>query len=865
MSNINKYITEEIAGRIRNEISDAKGREVFFVGHTNDKSIVVDLDVLARGNDISVAAITQLANYGDVLIHNHPSETSLEPSDADIGISSVAACSGIASFIINNEVSEIYVLVEPMKPPKLKPLPEKKLLDILSKDGKISKLLIKYEERAPQIDMLKESIDAFNHNKISIIEAGTGTGKTLAYLIPAVSWALKNGERVVISTHTINLQEQILQKDIPIIKSIFEDEEIKATLVKGRRNYVCLRKSHNAEDTPELFSDEESEELQQLLDWAFITKTGDLSDINQKPSWRVWEKIHSSAETCFRARCPHFRECFVLKARRNAASANVLVTNHALLFSDIAIRAESDSMSESTILPKYNRIIFDEAHNIEEVATAHFGSNVSKSYYLRTLNLLHRRNRGQETGSLNAFVAQLLKNKKKLGDDKLVDELIVQIQSVANTDITTLRFAVNDSFEWLATNLLEKNKDERGAVQYRITPERRKSDFWEEIIGKLDGLKKKTRKFVSALSKIVKEIDSLPIEDEKVMGALLDVKSNIEKLKSFADTIDFVCNDENENFVNWLEAKVSNTYTFVSVNRAPLTIVDSMITEVYEKFPTIIMTSATLSSRKKFDFFNARTGIKKYKAMLKNTNEEIKRARPVTEIILSTPFDYKKQAIVGIPTDVNISFYQNNNDCSEDHDLKDAIMSLLEVSKGSAFVLFTSYGLLKKTAKELQDKIEDAGMNLLVQGQGNRSDILKRFRSESNSVLFGTDSFWAGVDVTGDALTSVIITKLPFRVPTEPIIEARSESIDTHGGNSFMEYTIPMAVLKFRQGFGRLIRCKSDYGMVAILDRRVIDKYYGKWFLQSLPESVQLTGNLVELAAAAREFFTEHQSIQNGL
>jgi len=861
MSNISNYITDDAAEKIRGAISDAKGREIFCVGRVDEKCVVTDIEVVARGNEASVAAVTQLANYGDVIIHNHPgdfkSKDILEPSDADVKISSAAACSGIASFIVDNEVTEIYVLVEPMKPPELKPISKKKLLDLISKEGKISNILPLYEERAAQLEMLKEAIEAFNHNKLSTIEAGTGTGKTLAYLIPAAEWALKNNERVVVSTHTINLQEQILHKDIPVVKSILE-EELNAVLVKGRRNYVCLRKSHTIEDEPELFADEDSEELQQLLDWAFSTKTGDLSDISPQPSWRVWEKIHSSGETCFRARCPYFKECFVLKARRNAASANILVTNHSLLFSDIAIRAETGSMSDSTILPKYNRVVFDEAHNIEEVATDHFGSSVSKGYYLRTLNLIHRRARGKETGSLNALVSQLLRNQKKIGEEKLVDSLIEKMQALAQNDLANLRFSVNDSFEWLATNLLEINKDERGTVQYRITPERRKTELWPQITEKLDSLKKNTRKFVTALSKIVKHIDGLPLESEKLIGALLDVKSNVEKLKSFADTIDAVCTDESEEFVSWLEAKVSNTYTFVSVNRAPLTIIDSMISEVYEKFPTIIMTSATLTSRNKFDFFHTRTGIKKYKSMLKNTSEETKRARPVNEVILPTPFDYKKQAIVAIPTDVDISFYQRNNEPSFGHNLKDAIMSLLRVSKGSAFVLFTSYGLLRKTARELEEEIEEAGMNLLVQGAGYRSELLNRFRSESNSVLFGTDSFWAGVDVIGNALQSVIITKLPFRVPTEPVIEARAEFIKSHGRNAFMEYTIPMAVLKFRQGFGRLIRSKSDFGMVAILDRRVIDKYYGKWFLQSLPECVQLTGTLEELTDASEVFFKKH-------
>ncbi len=856
MPDINKYITNNSISELRSAIDDAEGREVLCIGRISG-GLVTKIDVVARGSDSSVAAVIHLANYGDVFIHNHPG-SKIDPSDADVEVSSIAARSGVASYIIDNEVSRIYVLVEAMQPPKLSPISNEKMQKLFDADGPLSKILENYEERDEQRIMMAEVISAFNFNKISVVEAGTGTGKTLAYLLPSVAWALKNEERVVISTHTINLQEQILHKDLPIVNKLLP-KDFKAVLVKGRNNYICLRKCNMIEEEAELFEDDESIELQQLIDWAFVTKTGDHSDLNFVPKRNVWEKVHATGETCIRARCPFFKDCFVTKARRAAAYAQILVTNHALLFSDIAIRAETGAYSDATILPNYSRIIFDEAHNIEEVATKHFGNMVSRSMCLRTLNLLYRKNNKSNTGAIVLLSARLMKCKNKCGKEKTIEMLLAELLEFANSKVPALRFSISDSFKIIAEKLIDEFPGEKRNIQFRLTDERREGELWKSINSLLLSLTSDMRKFIVKLSRIARDINKLPIEDDKVDGELKIVKSQIEKLGLFIEVIEAVCKEQNGDFVNWLEARINDTFIISSVNRAPLDISESMIKSVYEKFSSIIMTSATLTSRQKFNFWESRIGLDKFKEAQKNLPDE-KNKKGVQELILKTPFDFKSQAALVIPKDVDTSFYARGNESNVNgHSLKEAVMSLLKITDGSAFVLFTSYGLLRKTAYEMKNQISSKGMNLLVQGEDSRDVILRRFRAEPNSVLFGTDSFWAGVDVAGEALKSVIITKLPFRVPTEPIIEARTEYIDQNGGNAFIDFSLPLAVIKFRQGFGRLIRSKSDYGMVAILDRRVIEKFYGRWFIQSLPECKQFIGPLDGIIPPAKDFLKEFE------
>lgn len=854
MASVNDYISEAAAAALRNAIADAGGREVFFIGHTDADGIVTSVDVLARGNAMSVAALVHQARYGDVAIHNHPSGP-LEPSEADISVSSLAALSGIASFIVNNDVTDIYVVVEPMKPPVLQPLDIEVLMKLLSADGPLARALKQYEARQAQLDMLREVATAFNHDAIAVIEAGTGTGKTLAYLVPAIAWSLQNNERVVVATHTINLQEQILRKDLPLLRHAF-DKEFKAVLVKGRNNYVCLRRVHAVEDEPELFHDDDSAELRAVIDWALVSKTGDMAELNFFPRARVWERVNSTPDTCTNVRCPFFRECFVFKARREAATAHVLVTNHSLLCADLAVRAEHGALTESSVLPKYQRVIFDEAHNLEEVATEHFGSSIARRAYLRVISQLHRRGRAGESGSLPLLTTHLLRCANKIGDDEKANALIERIEHLAAVQLAALQFAVNDCFEGLAKLLTSAHADEEGTIQYRITPERRAGELWQRAQEHLTALLQATRAFVTEAGALLKDLSDLPLEDDKLLGALTEVAAHVEQLKYFADVAHAICTDASEEFVTWLEARVDDTYLHVSAHRAPLDISDAMVANVYEQFPTVILTSATLTSRNSFDFFEKRLGLATYKQRLAGAAGAKGRARLVRTLALPTPFDFKRQAIVAIPTDVETGF--GKTAVAGTHTLREAIMRLLRITHGSAFVLFTSYGLLRKLARELREELEAAGMPLFVQGTEHRDELLRRFRATAHAVLFGTDSFWAGVDVAGDALRSVIITKLPFRVPTEPIIEARTEYIDQHDGNSFLEYTVPLAVIKFRQGFGRLIRTKTDHGMVAILDSRVLSKYYGKWFLESLPECARAAGALDEIIPHLEAFFAGH-------
>jgi len=859
MAPVQTYITDDAAKIIRNAIAEASGREVLCLGHTNAERIVDAVEVLARGNADAVVAMTQLAKYGDVAIHNHPTGA-LEPSEADMHIAAQAALEGVATFIVNNDVSALYAVVEPMQPPHVHPLDAEALLALLGQDGAMARALKRYEERPAQRDMLREVITAFNHDKISIIEAGTGTGKTVAYLIPAIAWAVQNNERVVISTHTINLQEQIMHQDLPLVRKIMP-HEFKAVLIKGRRNYVCLRKVHMIEDEPELFEDDDSTELHQLIEWAFVTKTGDMADLGTFPKSRVWEKLHSSGETCFKAHCPFFKDCFVARARREAATAQVLVTNHALLFVDVALRGRGGALADASILPKYTRIIFDEAHNIEEVATDQFGADASRRGYLRTMNLLHRRGRARETGSLAVLRAHLLRIGATLRDATETDALRDALELLVSTHLPALNFAVTDCFEALARELAAATKNEEGTVQYRVTPERRAADLWTRCVEQMQTLMQATRAFVSAAGAVTRPAAKLPVEDDKLTGSLLEVNSHVEHLALCAETLQAVCGEDNPEFVTWLESRIDNTYLHVSVNRAPLNIAESMIANVYEKFSTIVMTSATLTSRKRFAFLENRIGLSTYKERLAGNATTAGKARPISELLLPTPFNYRAQTIIAIPTDLDPAHIKANHaDAGHGHALGDAIVRLLRITHGSAFVLFTSYGLLRKLAKELREELEAAGMPLFVQGTEHRDELLKQFRATAHAVLFGTDSFWAGVDVVGDALQSVIITKLPFRVPTEPIVEARTEYIDQHGGNAFVDYTVPLAVIKFRQGFGRLIRSKSDYGMVAILDRRVLDMRYGRWFLESLPECTHVDGPLEKVEAEVGAFFTRHRA-----
>ncbi len=838
MSKLKKYFSDEAINSTRNFIQEAEGNEVFLVGHVNSERLVASVEVFARGNETSAPALMQVARQGDVVIHNHPGGT-LSPSQADTQIASNLGNDGIGFYIVNNAVSAVYVAVEPFAEKKTAYLDADSLSRLIDENGPISKKLEKYEYRAQQIEMMALLCQGINENRIAIIEAGTGIGKTLAYLIPAITYAVNNKERVVVSTNTINLQEQLIHKDLPFLQSILK-QKFNAVLVKGRSNYACKRKIAEALQDLNLFSEEEDKlELADLLEWSKTTKDGSKSDLNIEPRYTTWEKIQSESDTSLKTKCQFYNECFFYRARRKAASADILVSNHHLLFSDLAVRAVYGA-SENAVLPTYDRIIFDEAHNIEEVATNYFGVSITYLGILRILNKLYRRKDGQEKGLLPFLRNKLTRYAGSIPLDKsLKIQTFIQEEALAGVD--DLNFYLTEAMEKIFYMLQRKNATEFGEIKYRLTSAILRENQWQDtIIGLIKKLLQEMRRFTSKLKAFLREVEKIQHKLGPTVNSLtIDLLAQSERLDAAANTIDFVLIKSDDENVRWIEVKEG--YRGIKIVRlcsSPLEIATILNEAVYKKFKNIIMTSATLTVAGKFEYLKNRLGLN-----LLDKQQMLQAALPA-------PFDFKKQVLVAIPADI-----PDPREKRFVEELPDLILQSIRISQGRAFVLFTSYGLLNLMFNRLKTDIESMGFNVYKQGQENRHRLLERFKKDITSVLFATESFWEGVDVQGESLESVIITKLPFKVPSEPIIEARIEAIERMGGNAFMEYTVPQAAIKFRQGFGRLIRRKSDRGSVLILDKRVIQKQYGRTFLNSLPECRVVSALAAEVFQELRDFY----------
>ena len=839
MSKIDTYLSSEVIEYIHQAISEAGGNEVFFVGYTEEDLIVHKADVIARGNESAVPAILDIAREADVVIHNHPSGL-LKPSTADLSIASGLDKFSVAFYIVNNNVSDIYVVVEPFKKKKVHPVDTGRLKQILEPGGPVSKTLSGYEERSQQLKMIDTVSLAFNQKKIAVIEAGTGTGKTMAYLLPAIHWAVQNKDRVVVSTNTINLQEQLIKKDIPLLKKVL-NFQFDAVLVKGRSNYVCMRKVDEVEtDFATLAEEEEIEELKTLINWARHSKDGSKADLTVLPTLSVWEKIASESDTCTRSKCSHFRECFVNKARRNASRAQVLVVNHHLLFADLAIRQQTGSFQDAAILPPYQCIIFDEAHHLENVATNYFGSRITRAGIARILRRLHRQKKGIYKGHIHNLRNRLLKLKNKSADTDLFN-VMDSINTTIVPRIEELTDTTYEIMDYLFEVLQQFNKNEDREIKVRLLPENVEHIFtktgldqhFREYIQSLKSLSVVLAHLIDLTKKTVQE------DPDEWANVMIEIEANAERLSAVADILKDVIFTRDEENIRWIEAKTGyKKINLLHFQVSPLHVKDMMKQAVFDVYNTIVMTSATLTTDNSFAFLAERLGFN-------NINEN-----SLLELQLPAPFDYENQVVMAIPKDM-----PDPRHSSFASELGKAIFKSLTISQGRAFVLFTSYGLLQMIFRELEESLRLVGIKALKQGTLNRHELLTLFKKDKSSVLFATDSFWEGVDVEGDALESVIITKLPFRVPSEPIIEARYEAIEKEGGNAFMDYAVPIAVLKFKQGFGRLIRRKTDRGSVIILDNRVVSKSYGKRFLRSLPACHNVIGSKDQVYTELEKFF----------
>jgi len=821
------YLSPEAAEAIRTEVDRAGGNEVCFVAEVDDTGAVLSPRAVARGHRRAVLAAARDAEPGSIVLHNHPSG-GLEPSDPDLSVAADLYAQGLGLAITDNEARELYVVVEPPSTSELTLLAEDGIESALAPGGAVSRFHPLYEDRPTQRDMARSIARAYNEGGVELAEAGTGTGKSMAYLLPAIRWAKANRERTIVSTNTINLQEQLVGKDLPFLRRAL-DEPFHFALVKGRGNYISIRRARLAmHGAGSLFDEARRAELDAIEAWLDQTGDGSLQDLPFEPSTEVWDEVASDSDVCLRARCPHFERCFYQRARRNAASADILVVNHHLLFSDLAVRRLQGNYTAPAVLPPYRRVVLDETHNLEDAATSHLGVSVSRRGLSRLLKRMDRRGRG---------LLRVLEERAKAGDRDAVRREVLRSAETLRPEVANAAGRAGDLFDLLGD--MVRGTDDgvlRLADGFAGEPAWAQSvqPALEDLLIVLD-----------ALARGLDRIREAVLEDrrwtERLEEQLVELNAVASRTRAASDglRIALTPRDDGVAMVRWLERRASRSgVAWVAAYAAPIDLADTLRESLFEQQDTAVLTSATLATRDGFSFLRTRLGLD--------------RGVRVHEEVYASPFDFARQAMVAVPTD--LPGPRDPGPAFDDATAR-VTAELAEASDGGIFVLFTSYRSLRAVAAELRRSGVDGRWPVFVQGEAPRAQLLGRFAAAGRGILLGVSSFWEGVDVPGEPLRGLILTKLPFKVPTEPLTAARVEAIEGLGGSGFHDYMLPHAVLRLKQGFGRLIRSTTDRGTVVLLDRRVVERGYGRQFLDALPPSPVRVGAWPELRAALQCFY----------
>jgi ATP-dependent DNA helicase DinG len=653
------------------------------------------------------------------------------------------------------------------------------MLEVFGPDGLIARAHPEYEYRPGQIEMARAVMRAFDEKRHLIVEAGTGTGKTLAYLVPAVAAALGGNGRVIVSTGTKNLQEQLMEKDIPFLQNILP-KPFSATYMKGRNNYVCLNRLARAQSMPVLDGLDEVDYFDEVSHWSRESETGDRAELANLPeSLSFWRHIDARSESCLGQKCPDFDPCFITRMRNRAQEADIVVVNHHLFFADLSLRGSN----YGSVLPEYTAVILDEAHLIEEVASEYFGAQVS-NYQIDDLV--------RDLGMLTIEDAEI---------DKELTHSVARLSRFSENFWTGFRDGRGEDGRYpiIPGTFARKNSD----GELEATP-------LGELYVVLEGAITRTETTLDALKEKPPEVESL-----------------IRRLREIRFELEFIVTGADKKFVYWLERRNRGVF----LRASPIDVAGLLQDKLFEEVPTVVLTSATLSSGGNFAFIRDRLGLD-----------------TADDLIAESSFDYESQAILYLPAKM-----PHPRDREWAAAAAAEVTRILNATEGRAFVLSTSLAGMQALYDNVWAEID---YPCLVQGSASKGQLLKRFRETPNAVLFATSSFWQGVDVRGEQLSCVIIDKLPFAVPTDPIVAARQRYIEDNGGSSFYQYSVPQAIIALKQGLGRLIRSTTDRGVLAILDPRLRTKGYGRTFLQSLPPC-RVTSRLSDLATFFSTDYTD--------